>query len=83
MNDLEVIRFNLIYNPKVRNVKKPVGKCVYGRKCCYYHSGTLRINKEKCTFKNQTYCRRYLSERCCQWQLVHNKRFNFRNSKLT
>ena len=76
MSEFEKIKFMLKYNPKVRNVKKPVGKCIYGRKCCYYHSGTLSINKEKCAFKNQTHCRRYLSERCWQWQLLVNKRFN-------
>lgn len=76
MNDLERIRFSLIYNPKVRNVKKPVSKCVYGSTHCYYHEDVLKINQEKCTFKHKPHCHRYLSERCCQWQLVYNKRFN-------
>lgn len=70
----ERIKFMLKYNPKTRNVKNPVGKCIYGRKACYYHGSEYNLNTEKCPFKNQTYCNRYLSERCCQWQLVYSKR---------
>lgn len=75
MNEFEKIKFKLEYTPKTRNIKKPVDKCIYGGKYCYYHSGVFKLNKEKCPFKNQTYCNRYLSERCCQWQLMYNKRF--------
>lgn len=71
----ELIKIKLKYNPKVCNVKKLVDKCVYGRKYCYYFYSSVRSSYEKCPFKNQIYCHRYLSDRCCEWQLVFNKRF--------
>lgn len=74
MDELEKIKFKLEYNPKTRNVKKPVCKCIYGKNDCWYHGVSFKYS-ENCPFKNQTYCNRYLSERCSQWQLMYNKRF--------